>query len=96
MNFEYIHNKKVHTDTARQYMVNIGMGIDAIESVLQQKEYEAAQSAGLRQQAYKRESDPLYIEWQYELEMENSEASSHKQAWLDSVAAIKQRYPLPL
>jgi len=42
-----------------------------------------------RQSAYRLESDPLYMEWQYD-QTEESE-----QAWRDKVAQIKGRYPLP-
>ncbi|MGL1625330.1 hypothetical protein ACSTID_14685 [Vibrio parahaemolyticus] len=42
----------------------------------------------LRQAAYKAESDPLYMEWQYD------STSEKEQAWRDKVAEIKARYPL--
>lgn len=43
MRFEYINQGKRHTDTSREYMLNLGMNSDAIESVLRQKEYENEQ-----------------------------------------------------
>lgn len=42
-----------------------------------------------RQQAYKEESDPLYLEWQYD------QTPEKEQAWRDKVAEIKARYPQP-
>ncbi|WP_036230125.1 hypothetical protein [Marinobacterium jannaschii] len=48
-----------------------------------------AQVLEKRKAAYREESDPLFIEWQYE----NDSAS--EQAWRDKVAEIKARYPLP-
>lgn len=42
-----------------------------------------------RAQAYRLESDPLFMEWQYD------ETEEKKQAWRASVEAIKARYPLP-
>ncbi|MEE7945128.1 hypothetical protein WOC35_19410 [Vibrio parahaemolyticus] len=42
-----------------------------------------------RQMAYKAESDPLYMEWQYDNTPES------EQAWRTKVAEIKARYPLP-
>lgn len=48
-----------------------------------------------RQEAYQRESDPLYIEWQYELSVENPNADQFKQDWIQKVEQIKARYPLP-
>jgi len=41
--FEYIFKGKRHTDTSREYMLNLGMNSDAIESVLGQETYENEQ-----------------------------------------------------
>lgn len=93
--FNYIFKGNTHTDTTREYMLSIGMDADQIESVLSQQQYEAQQNVELRQQAYKRESDPLYIEWQFELESKNPDADKYKQAWMDKVSEIKVRFPIP-
>lgn len=93
--FSYIFKGKTYTDTNREFMLNIGMNTEQIESVLSQQEYESKQNVELRQQAYKRESDPLYIEWQFELESGNQDAESYKGKWLAKVEEIKRRYPLP-
>jgi len=92
--FSYIFKGKTYTDTNREFMLNIGMNTEQIESVLSQQEYESRQSVELRQQAYKRESDPLYIEWQFELESENPESDSYKEVWMSKVIEIKSRHPL--
>lgn len=42
-----------------------------------------------RRQAYLLESDPLYMEWQFDKLPES------EQVWRDKVAEIKARYPLP-
>lgn len=42
-----------------------------------------------RQHAYKTESDPLFLVWQYD------QTPEAEQAWRDKVAEIKQRYPKP-
>ena len=39
----------------------------------------------LRQAAYQAEADPLFFKWQ--------RGESTEQAWLDKIAAIRQRYP---
>ncbi|MCG9685129.1 hypothetical protein L1D31_21645 [Vibrio sp. Isolate23] len=49
-----------------------------------------AQIQDKRQKAYKEESDPLYMEWQYDQTPES------EQAWRDKVVEIKARYPLPV
>lgn len=93
--FSYIHSGKTHTNVSREYMNNIGMTTEAIDSTLQQKEYEEGQNIKYRAEAYKKESDPLYIEWQFELESANPEQATYKQRWLDKVTEIKSRYPIP-
>lgn len=59
-------------------------------------EYEQEKQAQLlklakdnRKYAYVLESDPLYMEWQYD------KTAEKEQAWRDKVAEIKTRYPLP-
>ncbi|SHO57773.1 hypothetical protein [Vibrio quintilis] len=42
-----------------------------------------------RRKAYIAESDPLYMEWQYD------QTPQKEQQWRDKVAEIKKRYPLP-
>lgn len=93
--FEYIYDGKVHANTDREYMNSLGMTTEAIDSVLTQKTFEEKQGVKLRAEAYKRESDPLYIEWQFELEGGNASSDTYKQAWLDKVTEIKLRHPLP-
>lgn len=43
-----------------------------------------------RRESYQLESDPLYLEWQYD-QTEESE-----KAWREKVEEIKERYPLPV
>lgn len=42
-----------------------------------------------RRRAYMLESDPLFLEWQYD------QTPEKEQAWRDKVAEIKARYSLP-
>ncbi len=42
-----------------------------------------------RKKAYKAESDPLYMEWQFD------QTPDSEKAWRDKVSDIKARYPLP-
>lgn len=42
----------------------------------------------LRKEAYRAESDPLFLEWQYDLSSESEEA------WRTKVKDIKLRYPI--
>lgn len=55
-------------------------------------DYDDLLSAALasRVEAYKSESDPLYIEWQYD------QSEVGEILWRKKVAEIKERYPLPV
>ena len=86
--FSYIFQGRTHTDTTRSYMNSIGMTQEQIDSVLQQKEFEESQNVAKRQDAYRLESDPLFMEWQYD---KTPEAEG---IWRQKVAEIKSRYPL--
>jgi len=85
--FEYIFRGQAHSNTGIDHMKGLGMSSDQIDSVLQQKAYEAEEWAEKRQQAYRLESDPLFIEWQHDSKPEQ------EQLWRDKVAEIKLRYP---
>lgn len=87
--FSYIFQGRTHTDTTRSYMNSFGMTQEQVDSVLQQKDFEEAQNLVKRKEAYRLESDPLFMEWQYDNTPES------EQAWRDKVAEIKTRYPLP-
>ncbi|KZN37468.1 hypothetical protein N474_05025 [Pseudoalteromonas luteoviolacea CPMOR-2] len=52
-------------------------------------EYSQGEALEARRMAYIVESDPLFMEWQYD------QIESSKQAWLDKVAEIKARFPFP-
>ncbi|HGF3775506.1 TPA: hypothetical protein ACF37B_004442 [Vibrio parahaemolyticus] len=52
-------------------------------------QYNIEKNVERRQEAYRSESDPLYMEWQYD------QTPEKEQAWRDKVAEIKARYPLP-
>ena len=84
----YIFNGQSHTDFTSEYMLSLGMNTEQIESVLNQKAFELSQNLEKRQVAYKTESDPLYMEWQFDQTPES------EQAWRDKVEEIKLRYPL--
>lgn len=46
-----------------------------------------------REQAYRAESDKLFLEWQFEKEQGSAIADDKKQVWLDKVNEIKTRFP---
>ena len=88
MNFTYLLNGVLHTDVSREYMNRLGMNAEQIQSVLAQRDFELSQNIEKRKAAYREESDPLYMEWQYDLTPES------EQAWREKVVEIKQRYPI--
>ncbi|HCE2390375.1 TPA: hypothetical protein NGT93_004374 [Vibrio parahaemolyticus] len=67
---------------------DLGYGQDQIESIMAMRD--KATILTNRQSAYRLESDPLYMEWQYDQTPE-SEA-----IWRSKVAEIKARIPLPV
>ena len=75
MRFEYINQGKRHTDTSREYMLNLGMNSDDIESVLRQKEYENEQQWS----AARKKRDELITVTDYTQAID-SPLSSEKQA----------------
>ncbi len=86
--FTYIFEKENHNDTSADYMMAIGMDSEQVDAVLRQQTFELSQNTDKRQLAYKNESDPLYIEWQYDNDVKK------EQIWRDKVEEIKLRYPL--
>lgn len=62
-------------------------GFPAAADVSQLLQWQCAEN---RRLAYAAESDPLYMEWQYD------QTAEAEQAWRDKVAEIKARYPLPV
>ncbi|MAD74995.1 MAG: hypothetical protein CML20_09430 [Rheinheimera sp.] len=87
--FTYIYKGVSHTNTSADHMHELGMSGEQVESVLRQKKFGLSQHAAKREAAYKRESDPLYMEAQFDGTPESLAM------WRDKVAEIKARYPLP-
>ncbi len=86
--FTYIYKGESYGNTSAEYMQSLGMNTEQIESVLNQQQFELSQNVEKREAAYKRESDPLYMEAQFDGTPESL------QKWQDKVAEIKTRYPL--
>ncbi|ODA30653.1 hypothetical protein A8L45_19675 [Veronia pacifica] len=59
------------------------------EIELDRNKISVQETLAARYRAYKSESDPIYLEWQYDKTPES------EQVWRDKVAEIKARYPLP-
>ncbi|WP_411569035.1 hypothetical protein [Shewanella sp. SM95] len=88
MESTYIFEGEVHSDFTLAFMQQLGMNAEQIDSVLSQRDFELSQNIERRKEAYIKESDPLFIEWQYD-KTPNSE-----QVWRDKVLEIKARYPI--
>lgn len=63
------------------------LGIEAVEAAIAAEALKEVHAA--RSEAYRRESDPLYLEWRYD------QTPEAEQIWRDKVAEIKVRFPLP-
>lgn len=86
--FTYIYNGVTHSNTTTSYMTLLGMTDEQILSVSQQLAFEQQQNVERRKSAYAAESDPLYMEWQFDGTAET------EMAWRNKVREIKARFPL--
>ncbi|WP_238353623.1 hypothetical protein [Pseudomonas proteolytica] len=68
-------------------LLDMGFSQAEIDTALQAEQ--AAAVAFNRRLAYRTDSDPLYMEWQYD------QTEAKEKAWRAKVAEIKARYPLP-
>lgn len=85
----YLFDGKTYDNYDPAFMASLGMSEDAIASVLAQRDYELGEGVrALRQHAYEAESDPLFMEWQFD------KTAATEKAWRDKVAEIKARYPM--
>ena len=81
------YGQNSYTECSRDYLLAAGVpGVVIDEAQLNQQVFFAQQA---RRLAYVAESDPLFVEWQYD----QTEAS--EKVWRDKVAEIKHRFPLP-
>ncbi|MBG5233943.1 hypothetical protein GHU69_26970 [Pseudomonas aeruginosa] len=76
------------TECPPEFLAANGVPPDVIAAALAAQKLAEAQDA--RRAAYVVESDPLFLEWQYDQTPES------EQAWRDKVAEIKDRHPLPV
>ncbi|HGK6498956.1 TPA: hypothetical protein ACJ5BH_005716 [Pseudomonas aeruginosa] len=81
------HGGLHYSDCPPDFLAANGVPADVIASALAAQQLAEAQDA--RRVAYAAESDPLFLEWQYDQTPES------EKAWRDKVAEIKARYPLP-
>lgn len=87
----YLYDGETHDNYDPAFMAELGMSEEVIASVLAQHNYELTEGQlALRQRAYVVESDPLFLEWQYD------KAPASEQTWRDKVAEIKARYPVAI
>lgn len=75
------------TECPPEFLAANGVPADVIAAALAAQKLAEAQDA--RRAAYVAESDPLFLEWQYD------QTAETEQAWRDKVAEIKARHPLP-
>lgn len=91
----YIFNGESHNNFTASYMAALGMDQEQMDSVIAQRDFELSQNAKKRSDAYKKESDPLFLEAlrkSYEGDEEGAEAA--RALGLEAVDRIKARFPL--
>ena len=85
----YLYDGETHDNYDPAFMAELGMSEEVIASVLAQRDWDATEGQlARRKRRYETESDPLYLEWQYDKTPES------EQVWRDKVAEIKLRYPV--
>ena len=87
----YLYDGTTYDDYDPAFMSELGMSEEVIASVLAQHNYELTEGQlARRQRAYVAESDPLFLEWQYD------KTPEVEQVWRNKVAEIKARYPVAI
>ncbi|QHB83357.1 hypothetical protein GIS01_14930 [Aeromonas veronii] len=85
----YLYDGVSYDNYAPEFMAGLGMDDATIASVIAQRDYDqCAGQLAARQRAYEAESDPLFLEWQYD------KTPAAETRWRDKVAEIKARYPV--
>ena len=80
----YLYDGKTYDNYDPAFMAELGMSEEAIASVTAQRDWGATEGQlARRKRCYETESDPLYMEWQYDKTLES------EQVWRDKVAEIK-------
>lgn len=92
MKASYLYNGVTYTDFSNEFMTSLGMDEETIDSVQAQAQFEESKTEKLKAEAYQREADPKFTEWQKELAMGNPAADDYKDAWLSKCEQIKQRF----
>ena len=85
----YLYDGETHDNYDPAFMAELGMSEEVIASVTAQRDWDATEGQlARRKRRYETESDPLYLEGQYDKTPES------EQVWRDKVAGIKLRYPV--
>ena len=85
----YLYDGETHDNYDPAFMAELGMSEETIASVTAQRDWDATEGQlARRKRRYETESDPLFLEWQYDKTPES------EQVWRDKVTEIKLRYPV--
>ncbi|WP_262381926.1 hypothetical protein [Pseudomonas proteolytica] len=84
---EFRNKDQTFYNVTVEQLLEMGFSKAEVDTALQVEQ--AADIAFNRRLAYRTDSDPLYMEWQYD------QTETKEKAWRAKVAEIKARYPLP-
>lgn len=85
----YLYDGETYDNYDLKFMASLGMSDEVIASVIAQRDYALGDGQlAMRQRAYELESDPLFLEWQYD------KTPLAEVRWRDKVTEIKLRYPV--
>ncbi|WP_215407612.1 hypothetical protein [Vibrio gigantis] len=87
MLIDVIYNDKLYLQCEEEKLLDSGIPQNVVQAAKLKMEHDKILL--LRQTAYRAESDPLYMEWQFD------QTAESENTWRDKVSEIKNRYPLP-
>jgi hypothetical protein len=86
MSIDLSYEGNLYFQATENELLEVGVPQAVIDA--RKLELEGLAAVNARKEAYKNESDPLYMEWQFD------QTTESEQAWRDKVTEIKARYPL--
>lgn len=86
----YIFNQETHTDFSREYMENLAMSEEMIESVLRQRDFELSQAAKTEHDWVKAEIDAAQVQIMYYWTGDEQRQTATESDWKKYVIALRE------
>lgn len=86
----YIYNKETHTDFSREYMENLAMSEEMIESVLRQRDFDLYLAARKEHDWVKAEIDAAQVQIMYYWTGDEQRQTATEDEWKQYVIALRE------